>query len=893
MVDDQLIQGDKIEIHIVDDNETNVMLLSEILIEAGYSIRVSTNGEEAIQSIQKKLPFIVLLDIRMPHMDGFEVCRILKANEFTRNVPIIFISALISEQYKAVGFKSGGVDFISKPFRKEEVLARIKTHVKLSMTILELEVQKCQLVAEIEERKIVEEKLRESEDRYLAFINSNKDMIFVKDDQFRYLIVNDAMAGFFGKTKEEMLGKTDDELADSNVFFPCSSSDRKALQSSTAFVVQEKLGDRLCETTKFRLQLKGNKSGIGGIIHDITERERIAQGLIESEEKFRNMADFSPVALGIYQDDNWVYINPAAIEMSGYSKEELFSKKFWEFADPEYHEFVRNNGVSRQIGDEQPKSYELKIRSKNGDARWVYLKGGGIKYNGRPAGIVSIIDISEKIKAEKEIQAERLLLRTLIDNLPDPIYVKDSEARKLLANLADVQNIGCKNEAEVLGKTDLELFAGIKGKRGFEEDMEVIRNAKPLINREEAFMSQTGIQRWLLTSKIPLLDNKGKSIGLVGIGRDITDMKKAEEQIKKLFKSIEQSPSTIVITDVQGNIEYVNPKFTEITGYKAEEVMGQNPRILKSGKNPQEVYVQMWNTISHGDVWRGEFQNRKKNGELYWEWATVTSIKNEDGLITNYLAIKEDISFRKQMEAELIVARNKALESDKLKSAFLANMSHEIRTPLNSIIGFSELLGDDDFSQEEKNEFIQHIVDNGNSLLNIISDIMDVSKMESGDIRIRKSQVNIDLVVKRMMEEFQLKCNERNLEFRIVKPESDQNILVLADEDRIIQVMTNLISNALKFTHDGYIQISYKRINQMAQLTVKDTGIGIPKEYHDKIFDRFSQVESSATRKYGGNGLGLAITKNLVELMGGKIWLESESGQGASFHFLLPLNVNA
>ncbi|MFY9152418.1 MAG: PAS domain S-box protein [Prolixibacteraceae bacterium] len=447
MVGEQFKHADKIEIHIVDDNETNVLLLSDILMDAGYSIRVSATGEEAIQSIRKKLPFIILLDIRMPDMDGFEVCRILKADKFTSNVPVIFISALITEQYKVVGFRNGGVDFITKPFRKEEVLARIKTHVKLNMMILELEVQKCQLIAEIEERRIAEEKLHESEERYLAFINSNQDMIFVKDDQFRYLIVNDAMAGFFGKTKEEMLNKTDAELTDSQLIFPCKSSDLRALESMQAFVVQEKLGDRLCETTKFQLQLNGNKKGIGGIIHDITERENIANGLKESEEKFRNMADFSPVAIGIYQDDEWVYINPAAIEMSGYSKEEILSRKFWEFADPEYQEYIRNNGLTRQEGNERSKSYELKISSKSGIPRWVYLKGSGIKYNGRPAGIVSMIDITEKKKADKEIQEERLLLRTLIDNLPDTVYVKDAKARKLLTNLADLQKIGIEHES--------------------------------------------------------------------------------------------------------------------------------------------------------------------------------------------------------------------------------------------------------------------------------------------------------------------------------------------------------------------------------------------------------------------------------------------------------------
>jgi len=307
---------------------------------------------------------------------------------------------------------------------------------------------------------------------------------------------------------------------------------------------------------------------------------------------------------------------------------------------------------------------------------------------------------------------------------------------------------------------------------------------------------------------------------------------------------------------------------------------------------PAESYKQMWETITSGDVWRGEFLNRKKNGELYWEWATMTSIKNENGLITNYIAIKEDISIRKQMEADLIIAKNKAEESDRLKSAFLANMSHEIRTPLNSIIGFSELLVDPDFEESERGEFLQHIIDNGNNLLIIISDILDISKMESGLITIRQSQIKVNKFISGIKEQVSIKLKNKNLEFRVEMPDFDKEISILADVDRLRQVFNNLISNSLKFTTEGYIQISYQIKGEMVEFCVKDTGIGIPEEFHEKIFDRFRQVESSNSRKYGGNGLGLAITRNLIELMGGKIWLESEPGKGSMFYFTIPLHQN-
>ncbi|BBE16119.1 diguanylate cyclase/phosphodiesterase with PAS/PAC sensor(s) [Aquipluma nitroreducens] len=497
-----------------------------------------------------------------------------------------------------------------------------------------------------------------------------------------------------------------------------------------------------------------------------------------------------------------------------------------------------------------------------------------------------------QFKSAQGGQFDRILqLRTLIDNIPDPIYVKDTVGRKTVANIADVLNIGRSNESDVLGKTDLELFEGEIGERGFSDDSTIFQTGEAIINREEKFIDKNGHEHWLLTSKIPIFNDQGGMTGLVGIGREITEIKNAGNQIRKLSKSIEQSPSTIIITDTQGQIEYVNPKFIEITGYDAEEVIGKKPSILKSGQMSLEFYQQLWNTISSGEVWRGEFLNRKKNGELYWEWATMTSIKDETGTITNYIAIKEDISLRKKIEADLIIAKNKAEESDRLKSAFLANMSHEVRTPLNSIIGFSELLADPDFEEDNKREFIQHIISNGNNLLTIISDIMDISKLEAGELKIYSKPVNVYDFISNIKNQITYQSGIKGLDFEANIPDA-RDISIFVDPDRLRQIINNLISNAIKFTAKGGIEIGYQLSGEMVEFYVKDTGIGIPLEYHDKIFERFRQVEDERTRKYGGNGLGLAITKNLVELMGENIWLKTKEGQETIFYFTIPKHTN-
>jgi len=1033
-------------------------------------------------------------------------------------------------------------------------------------------------------RNITEsKKLQQEQFRLLNIIESSLNEISVFDPEtFRFSYVNRCGLSNLGYSLDEMKNLTLVDITvgyDWNTFAELIEPLTSGQKQKLVFETVHKRNDGTTYPVEVHLQLHFQDKGkmFFVVVNDITHRKLAEASLRESEEMFRKLAESSPMLIGIFQDDRWVYTNPATEKLGGYNEEEYKQMFVWNLAAPEFQSIVKKYASLQPEGLQPETGYEFRIIRKNGESRWVYLKGSRISYKGRPAGLISGLDMTDKKEMEDElrlseerfrkaiieapfpimlhtdddevmavsrgwtdisgydageitttsewvkkvygqespdikslidrlysinhwidegvypittkqgeqrywdfgssplgkladgrrlvismakdvtdrirsietVQNERTLLRTLIDNLPDLIYVKDSAGRKLLANKADLENIGVESEAEVIGKTDFELFDTKTAEPLWNDDQKVLKQGLSIINKEEIYHRGEKGQHWFLTSKVPLRNQQGEIIGLVGIGHDITSRRLAAETIQKLSKGIEQSPSSVVITDVRGIIEYANPRFSEATGYRQEEVIGQMLRMLKPGKMSPEQLEELRRTINSGETWRGEFINRRKNKTKYLESVVVSPVIDEQKRITNILIISEDITLRKQeeklrdviqsithdgsvakdlidftskvkkrleelidltnfylalydegsdmfwipayydqcddietfaadktitayvlrskkslladyddicklkdsgsietlgvpaqvwlgvpllvgekaigvlavqsydnpllyneqdklllervaheisyiiqrikSEEEIKLALEKAEESDKPKSAFLANMSHEIRTPLNSIIGFSELLADEAFEAEQKDEFIQHIVENGNQLLKIISDILDISKIESGEIIIRKTELQAKKLLGEIRSLHILKVEGKLLHFRFTYPEDITEITILADRERLHQVFNNLISNALKFTTEGYIEVGCSVQERMLEFYVKDTGIGIALQNHSIIFDRFRQVDVSMTRKFGGNGLGLAITKNLVELMGGKIWLESEPGKGSTFFFTVPL----
>jgi PAS domain S-box-containing protein len=385
-------------------------------------------------------------------------------------------------------------------------------------------------------------------------------------------------------------------------------------------------------------------------------------------------------------------------------------------------------------------------------------------------------------------------------------------------------------------------------------------------------------------------------IRVAGIAEDFTQRKQAENERARLIRSIEQVGESIVITDLNGSILYVNPAFEKLTGYTRDEAIGQNPRILKSGQHPASYYQEMWATLQDGEAWSGELINRRKDGTLFQEDATISPIKDKDGKIINYVAVKRDITSRKRVEAELAQAKDKAEAANRAKSEFLANMSHEIRTPMNGVIGMLELVLDTSLQPDQK-EYLTMARGSSESLLAIINDILDFSKIEAGKLELEEIDFNLHEVVSETLKTLSLRAHQKRLELACsIDTRVPEH--TVGDPGRLRQILINLVGNAIKFTSSGEIVVSVTCRSRNAaccelQFNIADSGIGIPKEKQAAIFEAFTQADNSTTRQFGGTGLGLPISALLVKMMGGTVWVESVEGQGSTFRFTAKLKTSS
>jgi len=369
----------------------------------------------------------------------------------------------------------------------------------------------------------------------------------------------------------------------------------------------------------------------------------------------------------------------------------------------------------------------------------------------------------------------------------------------------------------------------------------------------------------------------------------INEIKLAESKIVKLSRAVESSPVSIFITNDAGIIEYTNPWFTKITHYNEDEAIGKSMKFLESDKTNGEVYRNLWQTITSGEIWKGEYLNVNKSGEYYWLSKSISPITDGNGKITNYVSIAEDITEKKKTEAELIAAKEKAEESDRLKSLFLANISHEIRTPMNGILGFAELLKEPELSTENQLEYLNVIESSGQRMLNLINDLVNISKIEAGEMSIRIRPVDINALLREVHLFFLPEANKKDIQLNYLCELQDENFRTETDSMKLNQILTNLVKNAIKFTKAGNVEFGYKKVGSKLEFYVSDTGPGIPEEYKEQIFERFKQSSLNLTRNYEGAGLGLAISKAYVEMLGGTIRVESEPGKGSRFIFNLPV----
>jgi protein-histidine pros-kinase len=371
---------------------------------------------------------------------------------------------------------------------------------------------------------------------------------------------------------------------------------------------------------------------------------------------------------------------------------------------------------------------------------------------------------------------------------------------------------------------------------------------------------------------------------------DLRARKLAQTQLHLQSAALTAAANAIVITDRQGRIVWVNPAFSRLTGYSSQEAVGQNPRLLKSGNHDQRVYYDLWKTILSGHVWSGEIVNRRKDGSLYTEEQSITPVKNDDGKISHFIAIKQDITERKQVE-QALHARDVAEAANRTKSEFLANMSHELRTPLNAIIGFTgtllmKLPGP--LTKDQDNQ-LKTIQSSARHLLSLINDLLDLARIESGKVDVNFEPVVCQRVIEEIITAIQPLARNKGLELDVQMPTKD--LTVMTDRRALSQIIINLANNAIKFTEKGsiHLEVGQRQENGriQTQISVIDTGTGIRGEDQAKLFKAFTQVNGDNSQRHEGTGLGLHLSQKLATLLGGHITLESEFGKGSTFRLVI------
>jgi PAS domain S-box-containing protein len=549
--------------------------------------------------------------------------------------------------------------------------------------------------------------------------------------------------------------------------------------------------------------------------------------------------------------------------------------------------------------------------------RRVFLSTRGPLHDaeGAVVGVIGIArDITERKQAEEALRASEQRWIMAIEGAGHGVWDW---------NLVDDTAWLSEQWAAMLGHAPGEIGGGTSEFFGrlHPEDAEAcrqaldahLRGAAPMYRSEVRLRCRDGSYRWVLVQgRLVSRTRDGRPLRMIGTQTDVSASHAVREELRKLWLAVEQSPNSIMITDAQARIEYVNDALCSVSGFARGELLGRNPRILHSGRTPASTYQAMWETLSRGQVWKGELVNRRPSGEVYVEFALISPVRQADGSVTHYLAIKEDITERKRIgqeldrhrhrleelvaerTAELAAARRAADVANQAKSAFLANMSHEIRTPMNAIVGLTHLLRREEVTpaQAARLEGIEAAV---RFLLSIVNDVLDLSKIEAGRIELESTEFSPGEVLRSVHDLVAEQARTRGLALRVET--GDLPATLMGDPTRLRQALLNFASNAVKFTERGGIVLRAGRIQDAPDarqvrlsFEVEDTGIGIDPDQLARIFEPFEQGDGSTSRRFGGTGLGLAITRRLVRLMGGEVAVRSVPGQGSVFSLTVPFD---
>ncbi|MDX9853894.1 MAG: PAS domain S-box protein [Tenuifilaceae bacterium] len=645
---------------------------------------------------------------------------------------------------------------------------------------------------------------------------------------------------------------------------------------------------------------EGNVTGGIGIVEDISERKQAEESLRISEKMFRVLSSLTTDAASslIFNPDGTFkreWTNDSILKTLDYSLSEIDSFEKWgQIVHPDdradYYSQIK------QIMSGKMVSPEFRVITKSGETVWinntVYPE---VDQNGRIVRLLSAIkDITPRKRAELELKESQRKLSTLLDNLPgmaykgrlrnvQPLEFVSDGAIALTGYTPDELVSGRVNVASIIHPNDLTRV--VRGR------IHAVSNNTRFQLRYRIF-TKDGSLRWVEEMGVGTPDENGE-IAIEAFIFDVTKQEEAEHQLIEhrnlLDLIVNNAPIGIWIVAPDGSYPIINTYFSEAVGWTGD------PNSVSMTQEELAVCAASdeWARRSPDPIFSEEtitFTDGKKHTLQVVKTRLLSSTGKDFGI----LGIGHDITERKLYEINLKEAKTKAEESEMLKSAFLANMSHEIRTPLNGIIGFSKYLKDYTVSEAEYRHVLDIICNSADHLLNIINDIIDISKLDVGQIAIHPTRINLNKLLNEVYSFFYTKSSqneEKSLSVRLSMSLPDPDAFIIADEVRLRQILNNLVGNAIKFTHKGYVEFGYsvQNENSMLRFFVRDTGIGLSYDKYKVIFERFRQADDSTTREFGGTGLGLAISKSIVELMHGDIWVESEPGKGSTFYFTVPM----
>jgi len=728
--------------------------------------------------------------------------------------------------------------------------------------------------------------LIEESNLLLTLINNLPDLIYVKDIQGGKMISNTAdWQASGGKRMEDVIGKTDFDTYPAELATQFWADDKTVLESGKPVINREEpgrdsQGDPIWRLTS-KVPLRDNNDqvvGLVGIGRDITERKRVEEALRVSEAQLSGLfAAMNDVVIVFDRTGKYISIAPTHPDLLIKPSEELIGKTLYDvFPKCEAESFSKDILAVLETRKIRQVEYSMLI---SGQTTWFTATISPMQED---TVLWVAHDITRRKRVEEELVKEQYDMQALMNYLPTYIYFKDQASRFIRISKSQALRFGLSDPAQAIGKTDFDFFTAEHAQQAYEDEQTIIRTGQPLIKEEKETWTDHP-DKWVSTTKMPMRDDAGNLIGTFGISTDITERKRVEEELVREKKFLEalnlNSPVAIVVVDNDGRILSCNPAFEKLFSYKDEEILGA---LLDTIVTTNETFAeaqQYTKQILHTTV-HAISKRRRKDGSLVDVEIFGVPVFVEGKKIAA-LAIYHDIS-------ELMRARREAEDANRAKSEFLANMSHEIRTPMNGVIGMLELALDTQLNDEQR-DYLQTSLQSAESLLTLLNDILDFSKIEAGELGLENINFDLRNTVEDVAYTLAKRAQDKGLEIAcLVHPDLTSDLC--GDPGRLRQILVNLVGNSIKFTHQGEIVIRAEPIQEtntyaIVHFSVQDTGIGIPRERLGAVFDRFTQADGSTTRKYGGTGLGLTISKQLVEMMGGKIGVESTSGIGSTFWF--------